>query len=154
MSTPIVRAMLLVELVAPKMQDLHLGLTDALDTKAEPPSPTPSSPSRTLDLSASRAHDRALDILGAYKLTGNFHINLEIVLKHLGAFDKVAYKIEPETLPPFRSDRRQVAFWPNKNVPMDRFDEIMRSLTGRIGFDATPPWWRRVVVWRRPADSR
>jgi hypothetical protein len=64
MSTPIVRAMLLVELVAPKMQDLHLGLMDALDTEAQPPSPTPSSPSRTLDLSASRAHDRALDILG------------------------------------------------------------------------------------------
>jgi hypothetical protein len=62
MSTSIVRAMLLVELVAPKMQDLHLRLTDALDAKAEPPSPTSCSPLRTLDLSASRAHDRALDI--------------------------------------------------------------------------------------------
>ena len=87
-------------------------------------------------------------------MTGNFQINLEIVLKELGALDKVAYKIEPETLLPFRSDRRQVAFWPNRNVPMDRFDEIMRSLTGGIGFDATPPWWRRVVGWRLPADSR
>ena len=37
----------------------------------------------TLDLSASRAHDSALEILGAYKLTGNFHINLEIVLKNI-----------------------------------------------------------------------
>jgi hypothetical protein len=97
---------------------------------------------------------RALDILSAYKLTGNFHINLEIVLKDLGAFDKVAYKIESETLLPFRLDRRQVAFWPNKNVPMERFDEIMRSLTGRIGFDATPPWWRIVVGRRHLGGSR
>jgi hypothetical protein len=37
-----------------------------------------------------------------------------------------------------------MVLWPDKKVPMDRFDEIMRSLTGRIGFDATP-WWRTVL---------
>jgi hypothetical protein len=144
MSTPILPAMLLVELAAPKMQELHLGLADALDTATGPPSPSSSSPSRTLDLSASRAHDCALDILGAYKLTGNFHINLAIVLKDLGALDEVAYEIEPETLLPLRADRRHVVFRPKQDVPMDRFDEIMRSLTGRIGFEATP-WWCRVL---------
>jgi hypothetical protein len=145
MSTPILPAMLLVELAAPKMQDLHLGLADVLDTETGTPSPSPSSPSRTLDLSASRAHDCALDILGAYKLTGNFYINLEIILKTLGALDEVAYEIEPEMLLPFRSDRRQVVFWPSQNVSMDRFNEIMQSLAGRIGFDATLPWWRRLL---------
>jgi hypothetical protein len=145
MSTPIVRAMLLVELAAPKMQDLHLGLADALDIETAPPSPSSSSPSRTLDLSAARAHDCALDILGAYKLTGNFHINLEIVLKDLDAFDKVTYEIEPETPLPFHSDCRHVEFSPGEDVPTDRFNEIMRSLTRRIGFDATLPWWRRLL---------
>jgi hypothetical protein len=143
MSIPILPAMLLAELAAPKMQDLHLGLADILDTETGPPSPSPSS--RTLDLSASRAHDCALDILDAYKLTGNFHINLEIVLKDLDAFDKVTYEIEPETLSPFRSDCRHVEFSPGEDVPPDRFNEITKSLTHRIGFDATLPWWRRLL---------
>ena len=103
-----------------------------------------SSRSRTLDLSAARAHDCALDILGAYKLTGNFHINLEIVLKDLGAYHKVSYEIEPETLLPFRSDCRHVVFQPNAGLPAEEFSEIMRSTTGRIGFDTTLPWWRRL----------
>ena len=146
MTAPILPAMPLVELVTPKIQALYLGLTHALDAEAEtePPSTRASSLSRTLDLSASRAHECALDILGAYKLTGNFHINLEIVLKDLGAFDKVTYEIESETLLPFHSDRRHVVFWPNENVHIDRFGEIMRSVTGRIGFDATLPWWGRL----------
>ena len=95
-----------------------------------------SSPSRTLDLSASRAHDAALDILGVYKLTGNFHVNLEIVLKHLGVFDQVTYAIEPDTPLPFRPDCRHVAFRPNPGVRMDTFSEILRQVTDRIGFDA------------------
>ena len=52
---------------------------------------------RTLDLSASRAYDSALEILGAYKLTGNFHLNLEIVLKDIDAFDRVTFEIEPRS---------------------------------------------------------
>jgi hypothetical protein len=35
--------------------------------------------------------------LRAYKLTGIFHVNLEIVPKDLAAFDKVTYEIEPES---------------------------------------------------------
>jgi hypothetical protein len=45
------------------------------------PSPACSSPPCALHLSKSRAYDAALEILGTYKLTGNFHVNLEIVLK-------------------------------------------------------------------------
>jgi hypothetical protein len=48
-----------------------------------------------LDLSESRAHGCALQILRAYKLTGIFHVNCEIVLKDLAVFDKVTY--EPES---------------------------------------------------------
>jgi hypothetical protein len=103
-----------------------------------------SSPARTLDLSASRTHDTVLDILGAYKLTGNFHINLEIVLKELGVFDQVAYTIEPETPLPFRPDCRHVAFRPNPGVGMDAFGEIMQQVTDRIGFDAKLSWWERL----------
>src|SRR5262244_973051 len=47
-----------------------------------------------LDLSKSRADDAVLDILRAHKLTGNFHVNLEIFLKAIGVFDKVTYQIE------------------------------------------------------------
>src|SRR2546430_3072835 len=52
---------------------------------------------QTIDLSASRAYDSALEILGAYKLTGNFHLNLEIVLKDIDAFDRVTFEIEPRS---------------------------------------------------------
>jgi hypothetical protein len=50
---------------------------------------------RTLNLSASRAYDCAIEILGAYKLTGNFHVNPEIVLKDIDALDKVTFEVEP-----------------------------------------------------------
>ena len=94
-----------------------------------------------LDLSESRAYDCSLEILGAYKLTGDFPVDLEIVLKDLGVLDKVTYEIKPKSLP---SNRRQVVFWPNDNVHMERFGEIMRSIQKRIGFDATLPWWERL----------
>ena len=100
--------------------------------------------SDALDLSESRAYDSALDIIGAYKLTGNFHVNLEIVLKDLAAFDKVMYEIEPASHLAFHSDCRHVVFWPNANVHIERFDEIMQSIRDRIGFDATLAWWRRL----------
>ena len=77
-------------------------------------------------------------------MTGNFHINLEIVLKELGVFGKVAYTIEPETPLPFRPDCRHVAFRPDPSVDTDTFSYIMRAITDRIGFDATLSWWGRL----------
>jgi hypothetical protein len=97
--------------------------------------------SYTVDLSESRAYDSALEILGAYKLTGNFPIDLQIVLKDLGVLDKITYEIEPKS--PL-SDSRHVVFRSNDNVHMDRFIEIMRSIEAQIGFDATLPWWVRL----------
>src|SRR5262245_52934861 len=101
-----------------------------------------SSRSCALDLSKSRAHDAVLDILRAYKLTGNFHVNLEIVLKDIGVFDKVTYQIEQNPKLSCSQDCRHVVFKPNENVPNDMFGEIMRSIKARIGFDA--PWWVRL----------
>jgi hypothetical protein len=98
-----------------------------------------------LDLSESRAYDCALEILEAHKLTGNFHVNLEIVLKHLGAFDKVSFEIEPKSYLAHHPGCRHVVFRPNGNVSVDEFGEIMRTLKGRIGFDATQSWWARVL---------
>jgi len=99
---------------------------------------------RTLDLSASRAYDSALEILGAYKLTGNFHINLEIVLKEIDAFDKVTFEVEPMSQLPYSTDCRRVLFRPNENVRTSQFSDIMRAINRRIGFDATCPWWVRI----------
>jgi len=98
---------------------------------------------RVLALSASRAYDSALDILGAYKLTGNFHINLEIVLKDLGAFDKVMFEVEPRAHPGCWADRRHVLFRPRENVHIGQFSEIIHSIKSRIGFDGTRRWWSR-----------
>ncbi len=97
--------------------------------------------SQTLELSESRAYDSALAILGAYKLTGHFPTELEIVLRDLGVLDKITYEIEPKS--PL-SDLRHVVFRPNDNVHADRFREIMRLINGRVGFDATLPWWVRL----------
>jgi hypothetical protein len=112
--------------------------------QSELPSTRSSSLSCTLDLSKSRTHDAALDILGAYKLTGNFHVNLEIVLKNLGVFDKVTFQIEPNPRLSYDPDCRHVVFRPNENVHMDMFGEIITSIKGRIGFDAAMPWWVRL----------
>jgi len=97
--------------------------------------------SERLELSESRAYDSALSILGAYKLTGNFATELEIVLRDLGILDKITYEIEPRA--PL-SDLHHVTFRPNDNVHADRFREIMRLVNGRIGFDATLSWWERL----------
>ena len=99
---------------------------------------------RTLDLSASRAYDSALEILGAYKLTGNFHTNLEIVLKEIDAFGKVTFEVEPMSQLPYSTDCRRVVFRPNDNIHMSQFSAITRSIRRRIGFDATSPWWVRI----------
>ena len=94
------------------------------------------SPSATLDLSKSRTYDAALEILGAYKLTGNFHVNLEIVLGALGARDEVAFEVQPATGLPYHPDCRHVDFRANANVPPDRFRDIVRSIEARLAFDA------------------
>jgi len=104
-----------------------------------------SSPSCGLDLSKSRANDAVLEILKAYKLTGNFHVNLEIVLKDIGVFDKVTYRIDPNPLLSYRRDCRHVVFMPNENLANDMFGEIIKSIMARIGFDA--PWWVRLFRW-------
>src|SRR5712671_7045023 len=67
-----------------------------------------SSLSCALDLSKSRAHDAVIQILRAYKLTGNFHVNLEIVLKDIGVFDKVTYQIERNPKLSYSQDCRHV----------------------------------------------
>jgi hypothetical protein len=113
------------------------GQSELLSTRS-------SSLSCTLDLSKSRAHDAALDILGAYKLTGNFQVNLEIVLKDLGVFDKVTYQIESNPKLSYYPDCRHVVFRPNDNVHFDMFGEIITSIKVRIGFDAALPWWVRL----------
>jgi hypothetical protein len=138
------RGMSLVEMVMAKMLSRSADARTMAGTRpvidqAEPP--VRSSPSCTLHLSKSRACDAALEILRAYKLTGNFHVNLEIVLKSLGAFDKVTFEVEPKAKLPYHPDCRHVVFRPGTNLPLDRFGEIIRSIEARIGFDVAPPWW-------------
>ncbi|HLN37546.1 MAG TPA: hypothetical protein VK337_07165 [Xanthobacteraceae bacterium] len=95
----------------------------------------------TLELSESRTYDAALETLGAYKLTGNFPVDLEIVLKDLRVLDKVTFEIKPKTL---LSDTRHVEFRPTDKVQLDRFADIVRSVKNRIGADPTRPWWVRL----------
>ena len=96
---------------------------------------------QTLELSESRTYDAALESLGAYKLTGNFPVDLEIVLKDLRVLDKITFEIEPKTL---LSDTRHVQFRPTDKVQLDRFVDIVRSVKNRIGADPTRPWWVRL----------
>jgi hypothetical protein len=95
----------------------------------------------TLDLSESRTYDCVLKILRAYKLTGNFPVNLEIVLKDLGFLDKVTFEIKPKAM---FSDCRHVEFRPKHHVTDDHFDEILRSIKSRIEFELTPRLWARL----------
>ena len=97
--------------------------------------------SQTLELSEARTYDAALETLGAYKLTGNFPTELEIVLKDLRVLDKVTFDIKPKS--PL-SDCRHVEFRPTDKVHRDRFVEIMRTVEKRIGADSTQPWWVRL----------
>src|SRR5580704_2065914 len=96
---------------------------------------------KTLELSESRTYDAALETLGAYKLTGNFPTELEIVLKDLRVLNKVTFDIKPKS--PL-SDCRHVEFRPTDKVHRDRFAEIMRTIEKRIGADSTQPWWIRL----------
>jgi hypothetical protein len=96
---------------------------------------------QTLELSEARTYDAALETLGAYKLTGNFPIDLEIVLKDLRVLDKVTFEIKPKTL---LSDTRQVQFRPTDKVHLDRFADVLRSVKNRIGANPARPWWVRL----------
>jgi hypothetical protein len=97
--------------------------------------------SQTLELSESRTYDAALETLGAYKLTGHFTTELEIVLKDLRVLDKVTFDIKPKS--PL-SDCRHVEFRPTDKVHWDRFVEIMRTVRKRVGAASTRPWWVRL----------
>jgi hypothetical protein len=96
---------------------------------------------QTLELSESRTYDAALETLGAYKLTGNFPVDLEIVLKDLRVLDKITFEIKPKTL---LSDTRHVQFRPTDKVHLDRFADIVRSVKYRVGADPTRSWWVRL----------
>src|SRR5258707_3438442 len=124
------------------------GGTKCVMARSERPATKSSSLSCALDLSKSRAHDGVLDILRAYKLTGNFHVNLEIVLKDIGVFDKVTYQIERNPKLSYSQDCRHVVFKPNGNAPNDMFGEIIKSIKARIGFES--PWWVRLFRWHLP----
>ena len=94
--------------------------------------------STTLELSESRTYDAALETLGAYKLTGNFPTELEIVLRDMRVLDMVVFDIKPK--PPL-SDCRQVEFRPAQHVRAHAFFEAMRLVKNRIGSDAKESWW-------------
>jgi hypothetical protein len=102
---------------------------------------------RTLALSRMRTHDAVLDILKAYKLSGNFHTNLDLVLKDMGVSDMVTCRSEPH--PAFAvPDRRHVVFTFRSDVPDGKCDGIVRAIEARIGFG--PPWWGRLLRWYLP----
>jgi hypothetical protein len=149
MTTLFLQATQDIGLVAPKRlsrssadQNALSGTRPAVE-RPEPVTTQSASSSCGLELSKWRAHDAALAILDAYKLTGNFHINLEIVLKDLGALGKVTFEIEPKSTLSC-PDRRYVVFRPTENTRIECFDEIIDAIRARIGFDAAAPWWVRL----------
>ena len=97
--------------------------------------------SQTLELSELLTYDAALETLGAYKLTGNFPTELEIVLKDLRVLNKVTFDIKPKS--PL-SDCRHVEFRPTDKIHGDRFIEVMRTVKKRIGAHSTQSWWVRL----------
>src|ERR1700688_3278414 len=107
----------------------------------KPQATDPRNLSQTLELSEVRTYDAALETLGAYKLTGHFPTELEIVLKDLRVLDKVTFDIKPKS--PL-SDCWHVEFRPTDKVHRDRFDRIMRTVRKRLGADSTQSWWMRL----------
>jgi hypothetical protein len=97
--------------------------------------------SQTLQLSELRTYDAALETLGAYKLTGHFPTELEIVLKDLRVLDKVTFDIKPKS--PL-SDCRHVEFRPTDKIHGNRFIAIMRTVKKRIGAYSNQSWWVRL----------
>ena len=76
-------------------------------------------------------YDAALEITRAYKLTGNFPVDPEIVLEGLGALGKVA--VEDRSLLLLLSDRRHVAFRAADNVNANEFAAIVHTIKRRLG---------------------
>ena len=152
MTAPILPATSRADLVVPKIRALHPGPTRALATEAESGrSSLPSTlRSRALDLSAARAHDCALAILGAYKLTGNFPLDLEIVLKSLGVLGQVSFEIKPKSI---FSDCRRVEFLAGGKIDPDQFRDIVRRIESRIGSDSTPLSWKRLFHAARHSEK-
>ncbi len=88
---------------------------------------------RTLQLSALRTYDCALDAAHAHKLGGNFPDELAIVLSHLGAMGRVDYAIKPKS---FMSDCREVDFSPadrTSGCAAPDFDDILNRIERAIG---------------------
>jgi hypothetical protein len=96
---------------------------------------------QALDVSASAAYDCALDILKAYKLTGNLYVNLEIIINDMGNSKELTFDIAPTRWLGFRWDCRRVVFRRKETVSADQFRRIMRSLADCIGLDAKRSWW-------------
>jgi hypothetical protein len=99
-----------------------------------------------LNLSRTRTHDAVLDILNVYKLSGNFHSNLDAVLNDMGYCDIVTYRVEPGPAFAFQ-DCRHVVLTLNDGVPAALLGEVAGAMKARIGFDA--PWWGR-LLYRQP----
>jgi hypothetical protein len=98
--------------------------------------------SRTLELSEYRTYDRALETLGAYKLTGNFPTELEIVLRDMRALTMLTFEIEPKS---GRSDCRRVEFRPKSNIRQQQFDDIMRHIEIELGVtEPSNAFWTRL----------
>jgi len=102
-----------------------------------------------LELSQSRVYDYALNILNAYKLSGNFATDLEIVLKDLGVFSDVTFAIQPKS---FLSDCRYVEFCPKYKLSLARFNQIVRSIKSCAGYE--PGLWKRLFPNRDLANRR
>jgi hypothetical protein len=98
--------------------------------------------SRTLELSESRTYDRALETLCAYKLTGNFPTELEIVLRDMRVLGKVTFEIKPKLR---WSDCRQVEFRPKAEVRRDHFDDILRLIKNELGSIEQKPFWTKLL---------
>ncbi len=107
-------------------------------------------PSDILEISASRTYDRALEILGAYKLTGNFLLDLEIVLKSLGVLGRVAFEVKSKSI---FSDCRRVEFHAGDNIDPGQFHDILRRIESLTGRDPTPPSWRRLFHTARHSEK-
>lgn len=123
--------------------DIRRHLAPSRPPIAAKPRMVGSESNETLQISVSRTYDCALAILGAYKLTGHFPTELEVVLRDLGVLDQISYEISPKTM---LTDARQVAFRPYGAVPAERFSTILQMIDARIGADTVKSWWVRLFA--------
>jgi hypothetical protein len=129
-----------------------LAVESAASARQAPRHPNADSAKRgdTLEISESRTYDCALEILGAYKLTGNFPLDLEIVLKNLGVLGQVSFEIKPKSI---FSDCRRVEFLAGGKIDPDQFRDILRRIESRIGSDSTPLSWKRLLDTARRSEK-